>query len=152
MVGQALRTIVGLKKTYNHAATNEQSFGEVFEWSQLLTSLLIGFVAGILGMLAMTGKPDFKWSNEIVMGLMAVGYSGADFIEGFVRKNLPTQASGGSSAPGAGGNNNNAQNAAGNNNAGANNAGNNQIPQPSVTGLKVGTTADAALTDENIVG
>jgi hypothetical protein len=95
-LGQAIRVIIGLKKTKDHAAALQQAFSEMFELSTLLISLLIGAVAGALAAVA-TLKPDAAISSETLLGLAAAGYSGADFIEGFVSRYLPS----GATAPGA---------------------------------------------------
>jgi hypothetical protein len=90
-LGQAIRVIVGLKKTKDQAAALQQAFTEMFEPSTLLISLLIGVVAGVLAAL-MTLKPEAAISPETLLGLAAAGYSGADFIEGFVSRYLPSGA------------------------------------------------------------
>src|SRR5215472_4576783 len=88
-LGQAVRVIVGLKKTKDQAAALRQAFAEMFEASTLLISLLIGVVAGALAAV-MAVKPDTSITTETLLGLAAAGYSGADFIEGFVSRYLPS--------------------------------------------------------------
>ena len=58
----------------------------------MLISLLIGAVAGALAAI-MILKPDAAISPGTLLGLAAAGYSGADFIEGFIARYLPTGTS-----------------------------------------------------------
>jgi hypothetical protein len=88
-LGQAIRVIVGLKKTRDQAAALEQKFTDMFEPATMLISLLIGAVAGALAAI-MILKPDAAISPGTLLGLAAAGYSGADFIEGFIARYLPT--------------------------------------------------------------
>jgi hypothetical protein len=54
-------------------------------------SLRIGFIAGVFALLAL--GPDKLQGGEaktqLLLGLMAAGYAGTDFIEGFMSKYLP---------------------------------------------------------------
>ncbi len=96
-VGQGVRAIVGLKKAYDAALANQQAFSEVFKPGVLVFSLVVGFVAGALG--ALTTLPDpcvagnrcDALEKEALLALLAIGYAGTDFIEGFVRKHLPAE-------------------------------------------------------------
>lgn len=92
MVGQGARVVVGIKKGYVQARDDGKSFTkDVFEPAQLLLSMLIGAVAGVLGILAYTGlaKPDNDKLHDLAFTIIAVGYAGTDFIEGFVKKYVP---------------------------------------------------------------
>jgi len=94
-LGQGIRVIVGLKKTYDTSLQTSKKFGEVFEGRQLFLSLLIGFIAGCLGIVVMLDfdsgtKPPLVLSKAVISELVAIGYAGADFIEGFVKKYLPS--------------------------------------------------------------
>jgi len=95
IVGQSVRVIVGLKKLYEDSQQSSKSFNQVFQTKQLLVSLLIGFIAGVLGMLSMlqfdAGKVPVILNKALVIQLLAVGYAGTDFIEGFVKKYLPRE-------------------------------------------------------------
>ncbi|MGC3996415.1 MAG: N-acetylmuramoyl-L-alanine amidase [Anaeromyxobacter sp.] len=92
-LGLGIRIVVGLKKVNDAALHAGKKLSDEFSASTLLTSLLIGMVAGVLGTL--TTQIDLQAiSRENVVLLIAVGYAGADFIEGFVRKNLPGPAGG----------------------------------------------------------
>ncbi len=98
-LGQGLRVIVGLKKVNDSALAKGQPFTELFSAGTLVVSLLIGAIAGVLGTLS-AGVNLAAITRENIMMLIGVGYAGADFIEGFVRKELPSGAGG--AAPGAG--------------------------------------------------
>ena len=61
-----------------------------FKWDKLITSLLIalvvGGVAGVLGAIAYLEKPI---TPEFMITLIAIGYAGTDFIEGFMKTRVP---------------------------------------------------------------
>jgi len=91
IVGQGLRIVVGLKKLNDKAQTNKVSVTSLIETNQLLTSLLISFCAGALALTSIsTFKPDFLNNNakQNILAIIAAGYSGTDFIEGFIKKHL----------------------------------------------------------------
>ncbi len=85
MIGQGIRIVVGLKKA--HDSRGNKDFKEIMEISRMLISLLIGAVAG--GLAAVTIFESDQVTKELMLSIVAVGYSGADFIEGFMRRNLP---------------------------------------------------------------
>ena len=97
VVGQLVRVVVGLKKENDKAGvttatgTTSQTFKDRFDSHELLTSLgiavIVGAVAGILSALTST---DLQ-SPKALLALMGAGYSGTDFIEGFMKKALPGQ-------------------------------------------------------------
>ncbi|HUL58296.1 MAG TPA: hypothetical protein VLU43_03435 [Anaeromyxobacteraceae bacterium] len=90
-LGQGLRVVVGLKKLNDSALLQKKPFGELFSAGTLVLSLLIGAIAGVLGTL--TSSMNLQAiTRENVMLLIGIGYAGADFIEGFVRKELPAGA------------------------------------------------------------
>jgi putative chitinase len=89
MVGQGARTVVGLKKLHDLNATQPPDQATTFLASRLVISLIIGFIAGVLAALAigldrLTGAAGA--TVEVLLGLAAAGYAGADFIEGFISK------------------------------------------------------------------
>ena len=102
-VGQAVRVVVGAKKLGDRAAENKTSFTEEFSPSQLVVSLIIGFTAGVLAALGITAVADSvadgaqgqaiaslsDLNRQSMLGIMAAGYAGTDFIEGFAKKHLP---------------------------------------------------------------
>lgn len=63
-----------------------QEFKSKFSGVQLIISLVIGGVAGMLGVVTLMGQPVDK---KFLFGLIAFGYAGADFIEGFMQTVLP---------------------------------------------------------------
>lgn len=89
--GQGIRVIVGMKKLYDNAANNNQGIADVFDVRQFGISFVIGAVAGIcavFGLLATNSPFDVR----SLLGLVAAGYAGADFIEGFASQWLPKNA------------------------------------------------------------
>jgi hypothetical protein len=96
--GQGVRVIVGLKKAAESAQAAGSTLKQEFDASQLLVSLLIGAVAGMLAALPFVSKVA-SLSNETLIALLGAGYACAGFIEGFMRKALPSAGG----APPAGG-------------------------------------------------
>ena len=93
MIGQGIRVVVGLKKVHDQAAAAQKAFGEIFQGSVLGISLLIGFLAGALAMIGIAENlTEAKPSKELILTLIAAGYAGTDFIEGFTRKYLPVSS------------------------------------------------------------
>ena len=88
-VGQGMRVIVGMKKLFEKSQQNGTDMKSLFSGSTLGFSLLIGFVAGVIGALGIAGPHSGDISKETVITLLGIGYAGADFIEGFVRKHIP---------------------------------------------------------------
>lgn len=98
-LGQLARTIVGLKKAQDEAASSGARFSDVFEAPRLFVSIALGFTAGALA--ALTVKPLVSSiSTENVIAFAAAGYSGADFIEGLMSKQL-AKITGGGAQPAA---------------------------------------------------
>ena len=95
-LGQSARMIVGIKKTFDEAAAQKTSVKELFDAAELMISLLIGATAGGLAAVTLLGASTID--NHAIGMLIASGYAGADFIEGFMRK-----AGGGNAALTAGG-------------------------------------------------
>jgi putative chitinase len=99
--GQVIRVVVGMKKMYDKAReTTKQEptptdnlttlvQGNI-ETKRLTISLIIGFVAGVLASITFKIAGSTSISQETVSGLLAAGYAGTDFIEGFMRKADPT--------------------------------------------------------------
>lgn len=87
MIGQAVRVIIGLKKANDEANNQSMTFKEVFQPHSLLTSLLIGFVAGSLA-IATQAKTATNVDSSLLLGIMAAGYAGTDFVEGFFKRYL----------------------------------------------------------------
>ena len=88
-VGQGIRLIVGIKKQLEISEKGKK-WDDWFEMKQLLVSLIIAFtiggVAGVLGVVELLGTNITK---ESMIALIAIGYAGTDFIEGFMKKRTP---------------------------------------------------------------
>jgi hypothetical protein len=93
MLGQGIRIIVGIKKIQEQNAVAALSLAAPTELqnSRIIYSLFIGFVAGALGLLVEKNPESlFKMeNNEMIVMLIAIGYAGADFIEGIFKKYMP---------------------------------------------------------------
>lgn len=81
-VGQVLRSIAGLKKL------KEDPTGK-FDPMQFLMSVIIGAAAGVIAMvtLEMTSA-NAQMATQDIITVIAAGYTGADFIEAFITKNM----------------------------------------------------------------
>ena len=99
MLGQGIRIAIGLKKLNDQNAANQAKNLplEPFDPSRLILSLFTGFVAGALALLmkAVADNSVASLSSDSLITIIAVGYSGADFIEGFfnmyAKKFVPPQ-------------------------------------------------------------
>lgn len=90
MIGQSIRMVMGLKKASDEASVKGQKLGDMFEGSRLILTLLIGFIAGALAIIGLSGTIDLKaFTSENIVTLIGAGYAGTDFIEGFVKKSIP---------------------------------------------------------------
>lgn len=101
LVGQGIRAIMGVKKMREENA-NPALPSYDLNVSRLIASLFIGFAAGLLATLPFfdpkfTAGPD--WSQQVILTLIAAGYSGADFIEGFLKNFLSEKPSSLPAAP-----------------------------------------------------
>jgi hypothetical protein len=102
--GQTVRVVIGLKKEMDQAPG--QDWGKWFNASQLVVSMLLGGAAGLLYAVYQFGA---EINKQYLLGGIAAGYAGADFIEGLMSKYLPggtssgAAAGGGNTATGAGG-------------------------------------------------
>lgn len=96
-LGQGIRIAIGVKKAIEKAANDGKSFKEIFEARFMLVSLFIGFVSGGLAVILLDGNgadAPGALSREFLLGIVAAGYVGTDFIEGIMKKRLPGKASG----------------------------------------------------------
>ncbi len=80
-VGQVLRSIAGLKKL------KEDPAGK-FDPMQLLMSVIIGAAAGVIAMVTLEMTSSKSISTQDIITVIAAGYTGADFIEAFMTKNM----------------------------------------------------------------
>ena len=100
-LGQGIRVVAGLKKVNDQAVRDGTPFAQLFQTSTLLLSLLIGFIAGALAIIGITsGQEALKVSKDLAITLIAAGYAGTDFIEGFIKKYLPAAANRGAKPAG----------------------------------------------------
>ena len=90
-VGQGGRAVVGLKKLSDAASAKGDSLADYFQASQLAVSLMIGFIAGLLAMIAtiVAGTTASNVTGQMLMTIVGAGYAGTDFIEGFMRRETP---------------------------------------------------------------
>lgn len=92
LVGQMLRFLVGYKKLYEVASKEGIRASEMFQTSRFVISLIIGFVAGIIGVISLSEFTKSLFADKIketIMTLIGIGYAGTDFIEGFIKKYIP---------------------------------------------------------------
>jgi hypothetical protein len=88
--GQGARVVVGIKQEMDKARAGGKKWEEWFDGRQLGVSLLLGGVAGIAYAIPLLGAVIDK---QFLIGAMAAGYAGADFIEGFMTRFVGTPAS-----------------------------------------------------------
>jgi hypothetical protein len=92
-IGQGARTVIGLKKVNDAAASSAVSASDLFTASRILVSFAIGFIAGAVAAITII-KSIANVSPEQLFTISAAGYAGADFIEGAI-----SRVSGSNSAP-----------------------------------------------------
>ncbi|WP_088889958.1 hypothetical protein [Leptolyngbya ohadii] len=86
ILGQGVRVIVGLKKANEQAALSQRDFQEILDLKRLTVSLLIGGISGGIGAIVLL---ENEINKELLLTLVSTGYSGTDFIEGFMRTKTP---------------------------------------------------------------
>ena len=90
IIGQGIRMIIGLKKMKEKLAqdkaNNTKNPDNEFDLKRLLLSIFIGFIAGALGGLFAVNLSTPLKDKTVLATLIAIGYSGVDFIEGFLTK------------------------------------------------------------------
>ena len=91
LFGQGLRAVAGLRKGSSEAAQEEVTFAEWFDGKRFVVSLMIGFLVGVGAALALgPARLAFEPGNvPLLLGLVAAGYAGSDFIEAFIGKFTP---------------------------------------------------------------
>lgn len=83
-LGQGIRAVAGLKKL---SGDGGQGTSSDFDTRRMLVSLLLGFIAGALGIISfMDEAGEIELDQKMVLTLIGVGYSGVDFIESFLTK------------------------------------------------------------------
>ena len=88
-LGQAIRAIVGLKKVNDAVSNTSTSVSEAIDPSRMVTSLVIGAIAGSLAAVSLIDDVG-KIASAQIVALLGAGYSGADFIEGFMSRVTPS--------------------------------------------------------------
>lgn len=93
-VGQGIRTIPGFVNLKHERLTGGRRADDDFNATSLVVSLLLGAVAGAIAALTMNEKLMVpKVTIDTVLGVIAAGYTGADFIQGFIGKHFGTGTS-----------------------------------------------------------
>jgi hypothetical protein len=99
MLGQGARAAIGLKGMADDAKALDLSPNDLFETARLITSIVIGFLVGMAAALAYAIghgaiPTDLATNYQILIGFIAAGYVGTDFLEGFIAQYLPQGAPG----------------------------------------------------------
>ena len=89
VVGQGARTVIGLKKLNDENSLKEPNQRNSFIASRLVISLFLGFIAGVIAAvsLGLEKLTSLGAANiELLLGIAAAGYAGADIVESFVAR------------------------------------------------------------------
>ena len=88
--GQLIRVVVGIKKELDRSTSRKWDWFNARQfWLSLAIGAAVGAIAGILGIISLIdGEPTL--TRETLIGVVAVGYSGTDFIEGFMSRGTGT--------------------------------------------------------------
>jgi hypothetical protein len=86
-VGQGARAVIGIKKAADEASSTGGKINDWFDVKRFLFSLIIGAIAGCLAAILLLEAPV---NQELMLGLVAAGYAGTDFIEGLISKYTPS--------------------------------------------------------------
>jgi hypothetical protein len=90
IVGQMIRVLVGLKKLKD-ASETKSDFDDKFDLKKLILSLVYASIIGLAaGTLMAVDNLDKVWDRSTILAIVAAGYAGVDFIEGFLSNNLPS--------------------------------------------------------------
>jgi NADH:ubiquinone oxidoreductase subunit 6 (subunit J) len=86
-IGQLIRVVVGLKKEMDQSTSPKKWdwFNAKQLWVSLVISAVVGAIAGTLGVVGLMGGQT-TLNPQTLVGLITAGYSGTDFIEGFMSK------------------------------------------------------------------
>ena len=87
MVGQMIRIVVGLKSMVDQANALDKSPKDLFQGSRLIMSLMMGFATGVVAALTL-GLVSKEIAQGDAIKLIALGYAGVDFLEGFISQYL----------------------------------------------------------------
>jgi hypothetical protein len=86
--GQGIRAIMGIKKEIEKAKANGTTAQDWFDAKELYISIALGGIAGI-GAAISVYQSEVQLSKDLLIGFLAAGYAGADFIGGLMQKWLP---------------------------------------------------------------
>lgn len=89
LVGQVIRSVAGMHKLGLEASAENVKRVTLFEPSRLAFSLMVGFAAGALASLSIGVPNGDTITPQTILGFLAAGYAGTDFIEAFVKQKLP---------------------------------------------------------------
>ena len=85
ILGQVSRAIAGFKTMNDWADAAGNSAQDLFVLNRLVISLIIGGAAGIAAVVGL--RPEqVVFTPEVILGIAAAGYVGADFIEAFANR------------------------------------------------------------------
>lgn len=86
--GQGARAIVGINKEIQEAKASGKTVHDWFDAKELWISIALGAIAGMVAAISVY-QPDTQLSKDLLVGFLAAGYAGADFIGGLMQKWLP---------------------------------------------------------------
>lgn len=90
LIGQGVRSAVGLKKLRDKSGNQASVFSDNFSASKFFSSLVFGFIAGALtAFFMLDDTTQTPLTKSILIGFMGAGYAGADIIDGFAAKIMP---------------------------------------------------------------
>lgn len=89
LAGQGVRAVIGIKKEIDDPKNANKTVNEWFDGKEMTISFILGAVAGILAALTQYAS-NVELTKNLLFGFVAAGYSGADFIGGFMQKWLPS--------------------------------------------------------------
>jgi hypothetical protein len=98
-LGQGARTIVGIKKLNDYSDDGDPS-AALIDGFRLLISFGIGGVAGAFASITLISDVS-KIAAEQLFAIAAAGYTGADFIEGFITRISSSQRNVGAMSTGS---------------------------------------------------
>ncbi|MDX8355320.1 hypothetical protein [Cognatiyoonia sp. IB215182] len=96
LLGQLIRTAMGMRKLSRSSGGLKTAMADQFSQSQLLISLMLGILAGIVATFTVPGLEGFAEnpvvSPTVILTIMSAGYAGGDFLEGIVKSQFRTGA------------------------------------------------------------
>lgn len=91
-LGQGVRSVMGTYKTLVRPAAEGQ-VAQPLSIQRLALTIVGGACAGGLAALTLdlttSGAADGKLTPEAIGAMLAAGYAGTDFVEGFIRSRIP---------------------------------------------------------------